>query len=200
MSIIARSITDKRWYVVRNAVVILARIGDEQALSFLKKVVHHEQQKVRRELVNSLEECANETALEILGVMVHDPDDEIRQAAVQAIVARRGQKAFEVITDIINDHTFRKLTRENQQQLLNAYSIIGGDHAVDYLSGLILRANPLKDATLAFFREGAFEALTLNRSEKSEKFLLKLTSSWRPQLKQQATAAIKKRREIIYGG
>jgi len=200
VSIIARSIADKRWYVVRNAVIILARIGDEQALSFLKKVVRHDQPQVRRELVNSLEECHNETALEILGVMVHDSDDEIRQAAVGAIVARRGQKAFEVITDIINDDTFRKLARENQQQLLNAYSIIGGDHAVEYLSGLILRVNPLKDATLTFFREAAFEALTLNRSEKSEKFLLKLTSSWRPQLKQLAMAAIKKRREIIYGG
>ena len=83
---------------------------------------------------------------------------------------------------------------------MNAYSIIGGDHAVEYLSGLIQRANPLNDATLTFFREAAFESLTLNRSEKSEKFLLKLTSSWRPQLKQLATAAIKKRRDIIYGG
>lgn len=200
VTIIARSITDKRWYVVRNAVIILARIGDEQALSYLKKVIRHDQLQVRRELVNSLEECPNETALEILGVMVYDPDDDLRRAAVEAIVRRRGQKAFEVITDIINADSFRSLARENQRQLLNAYSIIGGDHAVEYLSGLILRANPLKDATLAFFREAAFEALTLNRSEKSEKFLLKLTSSWRPQLKHLATAAIKKRREIIYGG
>ncbi|MDD5425851.1 MAG: HEAT repeat domain-containing protein [candidate division Zixibacteria bacterium] len=198
--IIARSINDKRWYVVRNAVTILARIGDDQALLHLKKVIPHENRQVRMELATALQECPNEAALEILGSMVKDPEADIREEAVKAIIARRGQKAFEVITDIINDTGFSNLGRENQQALLNAYSVIGGDHAVEFLSSLILRVNPFKDPELTFYREAAFNALILNRGQKSEKFLIKLTSSWRPSLKELATAAIKKRREIIYGG
>ncbi|MFZ5980565.1 MAG: HEAT repeat domain-containing protein [Candidatus Zixiibacteriota bacterium] len=200
VAIISRGINDKRWFVVRNTVIILARIGDEAALGYLRKAVKHENQKVRLALVASLQESPSEQALDILGLLVADEDDEVRTEAVRAIVARRGQKAFAVITDIINDDNFHKLAYDNRRQLLNAYSIIGGDHALEFLSQLILKINPFRDSELTFYRQAAFEALSLNRSDKCERFLIKLTSSWRPGIKQMASETLKKRRQMIYGG
>ena len=200
VAIISRGIDDKRWFVVRNTVIILARIGDEAALNYLKKAVNHENQKVRLALVASLQESPSEQALDILGLLVADDDNEVRTEAVKAIIARRGQKAFAVITDIINDDNFHQLAYDNRQQLLNAYSVIGGDHALEYLSQLILKPNPFRESELTFYRQAAFEALALNRSDKCERFLIKLTSSWRPGLKQMASATLKKRRQLIYGG
>jgi hypothetical protein len=65
---------------------------------------------------------------------------------------------------------------------------------------LITKINLLGNARLAFYRNAAFEALTHNRGSASEQLLMKLTSSWRPDIRQQAAAAIEQRRRAMYGG
>ncbi|MCB2230072.1 HEAT repeat domain-containing protein [bacterium] len=199
LGFVTRGLTDKRWNVVRNSVTILARIGTPEALKHLAKVVTHPDERVRLELVSQLSDSKADEALELLNSAAYDSDQQIRRQVISSIVARRGASAFNTISDIINDERFEKLEGDDQQALLNAYSLLGGDHALDYLNGLITRANPLRDATLSFFREAAFEALTYNRSDRAEKLLIKLGSSWRPDLKKRAREAIKIRRDRIHG-
>ncbi|MBD3401449.1 hypothetical protein GF420_01030 [candidate division GN15 bacterium] len=196
---VTKGLHDKRWNVVRNSVTILARIGTPQALAPLAKVVNHEDSRVRLELVSSLADSKADEALDLLARAAYDTDQQIRRQVIGSIVARRGPRAFEVITDIVNDERFDSLEEDDQQALLNAYAVLGGDHALDYLSGMITRANPLRDAKLSFFREAAFEALTYNRSERCEKLLLKLASSWRPDLKKRAQEALDIRRRRMLG-
>ncbi len=200
IGIISRGIYDKRWFVVRNAVVILAHIGDEEALKHLRRAIDHEESRVRLELVRALRAIPSDSALEILTVAVRDSDYEIRQEAVNSIVARRGQAAFDAVTEIINDDSFDSLALDEQQMLLTAYSILGGEYAIDFLSKLIQQPNPFRNRSLSALRQAAFHALAHNRSEKCERFLVKLSGSWRPQLKRLAQETIRKRREVIYGG
>lgn len=197
---VAKGMTDKRWYVVRNSIAVLAQIGDRQALSYLRKAVTHDEPRVRQELVKALQEAADAEALDILMLLVRDHDAEVRKQAVEAIVARRGQAAFDVITSIINDDSFLALDRAEQETLLIAYSVLGGEHAIEYLRKLIVRYNPFRDPVIGFFRKAAFHALAQNKSERCGRLLAKLGSSWRPDLKRQATAALRHRREQVYGG
>ncbi len=199
IDIVARGVYDKRWYVVRNAVTILAGIGDARAITYLKKVVKHDDRRVRLQLVSSLGDCPNDDVVSLLKECISDTDAEIRKGAVGSLVARKDQAALDTITDILNEEGFRSLGQDDQQTLLNAFSMLGGEKAVSYLSQLILKTNPFRDSGLAFYRAAAFEALTLNRSKKCESFLVKLSGSWRPDIKQQAVAALQRRREIIYG-
>jgi HEAT repeat protein len=129
-----------------------------------------------------------------------DSDREVRNEAIDVLIGRSGPAAFETITSLINDERFILLEQEDQQKLLRAFSILGGDAAVGYLAQLILRFNPFRNATLSFYRRAAFEALSYNRSEKGERLLVKLASSWRPYIRRQASAALHRHREIIYGG
>jgi HEAT repeat protein len=198
--IVAKGIYDKRWYVVRNTVIILARIGDDIALKHLKHALKHEERRVRLELVKALRDCPNEKALELFREAVMDSDREIRDLAIDAIVARGGPAAFEIITELINDDGFVLLDQSEQQVLLKAFSMLGGDAAVGYLAQLILKRNPLRNSLLSFYRRAAFEALCYNRGEKAERLLVKLSSSWRPDIRRRASAALHRRREIIYGG
>ena len=48
-------------------------------------------------------------------------------------------------------------------------------------------------------REAAFEALTYNRGERAEQLLVSLGNSWFPGVKRMAQAALRKRREHIFG-
>ncbi len=54
IEVIAPSIEDRRWFLVRNIVYVLGRIGKEQSLPYLQKVFNHEEIRVRREVVQAL--------------------------------------------------------------------------------------------------------------------------------------------------
>jgi HEAT repeat protein len=200
IDILSKGMFDKRWFVIRNTIIILARTGDPEVINYLNKAVKHDDIRVRRELVKALKEMPNLQALHLLKKMAVDEKPEIRRQAIDAIVSRRGEEAFNVITDLINDEHFDSMQHGEQQQLLTAYSILGGDHAVEFLGELIVRANLFGDKNIAFLRQAAFEALIYNRSERCERLLLKLTKSWRTEIRQQAVEALKNRRRIMYGG
>ncbi len=199
IDIVARGIYDKRWQVVCNSVTILARIGDARSFRYLEKIVEHEEPQVRMELVTALQVCPSPDALELLKQLVNDPDRAIRSLAVKAITERSGRVAFETAGEIIDDPGFKTLDPSEQQALLKAYSRLGGDHAVGYLSQLILRYNLFRDSNASYYRSAAFEALVYNRSERAERLLIKLSSSWRPSIRRQAAFTLQRRREYIYG-
>jgi len=154
---------------------------------------------VRLALVESLQDCAHSEAIDLLKLLARDRDPEIRKEAICSIVARSGAASYKAIVEILNDESFADLTISDQQRLLNAFSELGGDEAVEYLSGLITAFNPFGGSNSAFFRMAAFEALSRNRSEHSERLLVKLSSSMRPDIKRQAVQALKDRRQLIYG-
>jgi HEAT repeat protein len=197
--VVAKGIYDKRWFVVRNAVNILVRIGDDAALNHLKHALQHKERRVRLELVKSLKDCANENVPELLLQIARDPDKEIRSEAIESISARGGSEAFAAVAELIHDEGFIQLDQEEQVNLLRTFSALGGDQAVGFLSRLILKFNPFRNATLIFYRRSAFEALCHNRSEQGERLLIQLASSWRPDIRRQASAAIRRRRELTFG-
>lgn len=199
IDIVAKGVFDKRWQVVRNSVTILARIGDARALKYLERVTQHEEPQVRLELVTALKTCPAAESLGLLKELIADPDRAIRGLAVEAIVARHGEAAFEIIGEVIDDKSFASLDRTEQQSLLNAYSSLGGEQAVGYLSQLILRFDLFGDTRQSISRTAAFEALSHNQSERAERLLVKLSSSWRPSIRKQAAYTLQRRRENIYG-
>ncbi len=200
MQIVSSGIYDKRPDVVASSISILSRIGDETALRQLKTLVKHKEVHVRTVLVEALQDCPNDAALDLLTELARDEEASIRNQAVQSIVARRGPAAFDAIGNVIGDEQFERLDFEDRRSVLKAYSLLGSDMAVEYLVGLCSRYNLLRDSTLSFYRQAAFEALSCNQGQKCEKALIRLSSSWRRDLRTQAAQALKKRRELIYGG
>jgi len=199
VDLISRGIFDKRWFVVRNAAAILARIGDDKALGYLLKIVNHEEKRVRLSVVENLKECTNLKALEILAKSVMDPDAEVREKSVRSIISYKGPEAFEVIEDIIQSEKFISFEPDDKKLLLEAYSILGGDKAVTFLTNLVMRYNLFRNSAQEAQRWAAIEALAHNQSEKAEKALLALASSWRLNIRSLATAALHKRRAVMYG-
>lgn len=199
VDLISRGIFDKRWFVVRNSAAILARIGDDKALGYLLKVVNHDEKRVRLSVVENLKDCTNLKALEILVKSVMDPDAEVREKSVKSIITFKGPEAFEAIEEIIHSEKFLKFDAEDKQRLLEAYSILGGDKAVSFLVVLILQMNPFRSSARESLRRAAIQALAINKSEKAEKGLLDLASSWRLNIRSLATSALHKRRAIMYG-
>jgi len=199
VDLISRGILDKRWFVVRNSAAILARICDDKALGYLLKIADHEEKRVRLSIVENLKGCTNLKALELLSKTVMDQDAEVREKSVQSIIAFKGPEAFEVIEEIILAEKFVKFEPNDKKVLLEAYSILGGDQAVTTLNSMIIRFNYFRISAIEAQRIAAIEALAINQSEKAEKALLKLASSWRLNIRSMATSALHKRRAVMYG-
>lgn len=199
IDVLSKGIYDKRTEVVINSTRILARIGNNKALHYLKKLTTHASDEVRLALVISLKDSPDDRVLSILQDAVLDRTREVRRQAVESIVARRGEKAFHAIAGIINDDRFGILDEDDQSNLLQAYSQLGGEHAVSYLESIIRMKSLFRDSQLLMLKTAAFNALAINKSEKCERVLLKLARSWRPFIKNQARETLKRRRDYIYG-
>ncbi|MCH7690279.1 MAG: HEAT repeat domain-containing protein [candidate division Zixibacteria bacterium] len=199
VDIISRGIFDKRWFVVRNAAIVLARIGDDKALSYLEKIADHEEQRVRIAIVEHIKESKNPRALKILAQTVMDEDPEVRRSSINSIIGLKGQGAFDVIEGIVKDSGFSDFDPTDQELLLEAYSIIGGDKSVSFLTRKILKYVFFRSARATHLRRASMEALAINRSERAEKALIKLSGSWRANIRNLATKAMNKRRSILYG-
>lgn len=196
---VARGIHDKQPEVVRNSIRIISRIGGEKAFAYLMKVVNHSDLQVRLALVEALKDSPDDGVLKILRIAVTDPEVQVRREAVNSIVARRGKPAFDAITEILAGKHFKNMDSDDQQSVLNAYSILGGDQAVDILVKNVKKLNLFGSSNLKYLRSAAFAALAVNKSEKAERLLQKLSGHWRPDIRNQAMDTIQKRREVMYG-
>ena len=73
------------------------------------------------------------------------------------------------------------------------------DQAVDVLIKSVKTFNPFGRSSLKQLRVAAFAALAMNKSDKAERLLQKLSGHWRPDIRNQAMDTIQKRRELMYG-
>jgi len=200
LSIIANGIRDKRWYVVRNTVMILGRIGGEQVIEYLTATASHPHQRVRAETFTALETMQSDRAVELLARFLTDNDSELRLQSLTTLGRIGGRAAFEAVRDVIRSTLFEQFTIEEREQYLIVYSHLGGAEVTDYLGSIIGSFGLLPSAARTRHKLAALKALAYNASDEAEGFILSYTRSRRQWLREAAAAALEHRRRLIYGG
>ena len=95
-------VDDDRWYVARNIVTILGRVGPSpEAVPTLAGLVHHPDPAVRREVVRSLVACAGADAAPYLRRMADDASAQVATAAVHALAGIRSGLAARALADLV---------------------------------------------------------------------------------------------------
>lgn len=120
-----RVLDHPRWYVVRNALTILGRIGSPQSLPAVAATVTHPRPAVRREACRALLACAGSEAVAHLETLATDGDESVRRAAVLALEGI-GDPALPVLVSLA---TSRTLTRGERRRVLEAVARIPGQEA-----------------------------------------------------------------------
>lgn len=200
VEMIAKGIFEKNKEAVFNSIDVLSKIADDKAMKYLDRATSFEQEEYRLFLAGVLLNCQHPHTIELLGKLAIDKISKIRSVAIKGLIKHRNERSFEIITEIINNDHFANYEPDEQSSLIIAFSQIGGDLAVPYLGQLAGSKYLFGGSRAKYFRQIAFDALAVNRSEKCEKLLLKLSGSWRPSIKEMAIETIKRRREYIYGG
>ena len=130
---------DRRWYLVRNIIYILGRIGKEQSLPYIQKAFNHDDIRVRREAIQALGLIGGPKAIGLLVKALTDNDVRIRCMA--AINLGKGGKKVGLIPllEVVQSKDFYKREPAEIKAFFNAIGMMGSNEAVPVLQQLLER-------------------------------------------------------------
>jgi HEAT repeat protein len=130
---------DRRWYLVRNIIYILGRIGKEQSLPYVQRALNHEDFRVKREAIQALGLIGGQKAIGLLVRALTDSDVRVRCLA--AINLGKGGKKGGLIPllEVVQTKDFYKRESVEIKAFFNAIGMIGSNEAIPVLQQLLER-------------------------------------------------------------
>lgn len=113
---LARGLNDTRWYVVRNIIYILRKIGDKRAVDYLLKTVKHGDIRVKKEVIRALGELGGGGVLQALRDCLSDPDVQVQSAALKALGNIGSEAAKRIVLNEISAKEFRDRSFEEKKE------------------------------------------------------------------------------------
>lgn len=154
-----------KWYVVRNIVLIMGKIGHEECLGYLKETLEHRELRVRREAIQALANMKSPQALKAIVSCLNRPDLETRKAASRWLAIKA---SLDILPDLLNFLNSRDLIKEDldiTKDLVNALGVIESEEATALLTKLSRqrafwqrkRASDIRDAAQKALQKIPFE-------------------------------------------
>jgi hypothetical protein len=139
MSTLYGALSDGRWYVVRNIVIALRRIGDKQARNYLLAMLDHRDNRVRRETIKALAELGGNEAIDLLSRALDDSDISVRQFAFGSLSNLDSEAAKKLLMDKVRGRKFGDLSYSEKREYYSALLRYDGEDVVSLLSGLLTK-------------------------------------------------------------
>ncbi len=154
-------VDDKRWYLVRNIIYILGRIGKEQSLPYIQKAFAHEDVRVRREAITALGLIGGAKAINLLTRALSDGDFRIRAMAALNL-GKVGKKASLVpLLEVVQAKEFNKKDPIEIKAFFDAIGMTGSSEAIPILQQLLEKKSLFGRGKIDEVRIGAANALAM---------------------------------------
>ncbi len=167
---------DPRWFVVRNLLYVLGRIGHHGVERALGEALYHQDVRVRREAVRALGGIDSPTSRAYLNSALRDTDRSVRILVAQTVVKRVDERAAQVLWSVIESPEFTGRDGDERTTFFVALGRAGSDVLVPRLEKILTRGGLFRsspqggraEAALALAWIGTPTALAvLNREVKS---------------------------------
>ena len=133
-------LNDKRWFVVRNALYTLRKIGHASAFPAIVPVLEHPHPRVRVEAVRVAVHVGGAGARAPLLRRVHDPDTSVRRAAISAVGVPGNDTAVPELRKVLLGSGARSEDdAEVQLETIRALASIGTSAALEVLEATVSR-------------------------------------------------------------
>ncbi|MDA8086646.1 MAG: HEAT repeat domain-containing protein [Nitrospiraceae bacterium] len=193
---LAKGLSDDRWYVVRNIIYIFRRIGDKRALEFLSRAAHHQDVRVRMEVLKTLGELEGHGMMSVLKEALDDPETSIRLTAVRALGRIKSNSSKRIIMDRISSKPFLDFEFNEKKECFEALANWNDPGTEEFLLKALRSTSFFKRARMDEFRACAAYSLGLVRCRSALEPLEKLKGAKNGLLREYAYKAIKR---IEYG-
>ncbi len=134
---LAKGLTDSRWYVVRNIIYILRKIGDKRAVDYLLKTVKHGDIRVKKEVIRALGELGGGGVLQTLRDCLEDPEIQVRFAALQALGNIKSEAPKRIIMNKISDKNFKEKGFDEKKEYFEVLSQWKDEEVFTFVVGII---------------------------------------------------------------
>jgi HEAT repeat protein len=104
--LLAGRLQDDRWYIVRNLIYVMGRIGGPRVVDYLRPLARHPESRVRRELVKTLDGMDHPKAVDALLDMLRDQEHTMRVVVLRALARRKSPRVVQPLSTVIADRHF----------------------------------------------------------------------------------------------
>jgi HEAT repeat protein len=156
---VASGLNDKRWYVVRNVVMVLGRTQESRITTFLKRTVQHSDFRVRKETILALARLNTKEAGLLLIEGLKDSDRKIRSYAIRALSASKEKGALEPLWQIVNSKGFLERGEDEIKETWEALVALGEEQGLQYVSDYVRKFHFLRRARYLEIKLLALKAL-----------------------------------------
>jgi HEAT repeat protein len=192
IGMVGQGVYDSLWYVVRNVAVVLGKIGKEEGVKFLRKIMNHSDMRVKKEVITSLIKISGREAQGFLVSALEDKDNEIRLLACRGLAQRKEKGALPVLMKIIQSDQFIDLPGEEKRCVLESLAMIGEDEVVPFLKKLVDKRRWLRRDKHNETRIFAIRALGFIKTQLAYQTLQELSKKRNKVIRQACQSALRK--------
>jgi len=190
ISPLLEEMNDPRWYVVRNIVHVLRKIGDKKAVRSLLKLLGHKDARVKREAVRALGEIGGESVVADLQKHLNDGNAQFRKAVLSALGSIRSDAAKEAIIDYITGKRFKDRDFDEKKECFHVLAL-WHDDVYDFFVRMVKKRSFLSSKK-AESRACAAYGLGLLNNKDALPILNKFTTGGNKLLREYSEKAIKR--------
>jgi HEAT repeat protein len=199
VDLLASRLDDRRWYVVRNVVYVLGKIGDVRVIDKFRRVIRHREVKVRKEVIRALEGMSDPKATDLLIEFIQDEDLSIRASVVRLLAKANYKGALEPLLHVIQQRDFEERDLHEKREFMEALARIGSEEIIPILGKIMKRRGLFwfrreKQDEMAICAVGALKSI---RTQKAIKLLEEGSRSMNKVVRDACTKAIG---ELMQGG
>ena len=182
---------DRRWFLVRNIVYILGRIGKEQSLPYIQKAFNDDENRIRREAIQALGLVGGPKTVGLLVRALTDDDVRIRcMAAIN--LGKAGKKTGLIpLLEIVQTKDFYKREPVEIKAFFNGIGMAGSDEVVPVLQELLERKSWFGRGKTDEIRLGAAHALAMIGTDEAKAILEEGKDSKEETLRDACTQALR---------
>jgi HEAT repeat protein len=126
----ASMLGDSRWYVVRNMLLLLRRVGDPGSLPEVRRAAAHPDLRVRLEAIRSLFEFESSLPRELLRNAVRNRDPRIAEEAIELAGTHGFHEAVEPLVELLAESDWSGRRRALRLKAIRALGELGDGRAL----------------------------------------------------------------------
>jgi HEAT repeat protein len=166
---------DRRWYFVRNLVLILRNLGDPSVLPAIKKLRGHRHPRVREEVFRTLSYFQDPDAEQMLLEDLSSPEREIQRGAAQLAEDSRHPAVLNKLLELLNRGGIFGADLDFKIELIWTLARIGNPESFPYLERLLRSRNFLHRQSMNRLKTEAIGSLEFYPAQEATLFLQKFS-------------------------
>lgn len=173
---------DKRWYFLRNLVIILRELDDPSVLRHVRRLCNSPHPKVRQEVIRTFQHFRHPETDNFLIQDMNSSDRELRLNAIQLAEKSRSPEVFKTLLSLLNRRGLSQPDLEIKIAVIRTLAQIRNPEALPALARIIRSRRFLRPNAHARLKEEIVGSLGNYPADKVRPLLEKLSESARNEL------------------